>query len=67
MRTPGNSLIRPSSSTVDDIQRNIIERSKRNAISQRYHVKDDKKAIAAWSLDLNRIRRVFDVRPVTPA
>jgi len=35
-------------------------------ISRRYHAKDDKEAIAAWNLDLNKIRRVFDVRPVTP-
>jgi len=66
MHTPGHFLIRLSSSTADEIQRNIIERNKRNAISRRYHAKDDKKAIAAWSLDLNKIRRVFDVRSVTP-
>jgi len=66
MHTPGRFLIRPSCRTADEIQGNIIERSKRNVISRRYHAKDDKEAIAAWSLDLNRIRRVFDVRSVTP-
>ena len=35
-------------------------------ISQLLHVKSDKEAIATWNLDLNRIRRVFDVRSVTP-
>jgi len=51
---------------VDRIQKNIIKRGERNVISRRYYARDDKEAIAAWNLDLNRIRRVFDVRPVTP-
>jgi len=66
MRTPGHFLIGPSSRTADDIQRNIFKRNKRNLISRRYHAKDDKEAIATWSLDFNRIRRVFDVRSITP-
>jgi len=66
MRAPGHFLIRLSPRTVEEIRRNIIKRGERNVISRRYHANDDKEAIAAWSLDLNRIRRVFDVRPVTP-
>jgi len=66
MRTPGHFLIRLSSRTVEEIQRNIIKQGRRNAISRRYHTKDDKEAITTWTLDLNRIRRVFDVRSVTP-
>jgi len=66
MRMPGYFLIELSSRTVDGIQKNIIKRGERNVISRRYHAKDDKEAIAAWNSDLNGIRRVFDVRPVTP-
>jgi len=61
MRMPGYPLIRLPSRTVVEIQEN-----KRNVISRRYHVKDDKQAIASWRLDLNRILHVFDVRSVTP-
>ena len=67
MRTLSYPLIRPLSRTADEIQGNIVKRSKRNAISRRYHAKDDKEAIAAWSLDLNRIRRIIDVRSTIPA
>jgi len=48
------------------MQKNIIKRGKRNAISRRYHAKDDEEAIATWRLELNRIRRVFNVCSVTP-
>lgn len=40
-------------------------RGQRNAISRRYHAKDDKEAIATWKLDLSRIHRVFNVRSIT--
>jgi len=43
---------------------NLVEWSKRNAISRRYHAKDDKKMIATWSLDLDKILQVFRVRSV---
>ena len=66
MRTPGYVLIRLSSRAADEIQRNIIERNKRNVFSRRYHAKDDKEAIATWRLDFNRIRRIIDVRSATP-
>ena len=66
MRTPGHVLTRLSSRAADEIQRNIIERNKRNVFSRRYHGKDDKEAIATWRLDFNRIRRIIDVRSATP-
>ena len=66
MRTPGYVITRLSSRAADEIQRNIIERNKRNVFSRRYHVKDDKEAIATWRLDFNRIRRIIDVRSATP-
>jgi hypothetical protein len=66
MHTPRDFLIKLSSRTVDEIQRNIIKRGKRNAISRLYHANDDKKAIATWRLDLDGILHVFNVRSVTP-
>ena len=65
MRTPGQFLIKLSSRATDEIRRIIIKRGKRNVISRRYHAKDDKAAIAAWKLELNRILHVFNVRSVT--
>jgi len=50
--------------TVADIQRNLVERSKQNAISRRYYAKDNKKMIATWRLDLDKILQVFRVRSV---
>ena len=47
---------------VAEIQRNIVKRGKRNAVSRLFHAKDDKEAIATWRLDLNRILHVFNVR-----
>jgi len=67
MHTPGHFFTRLPSRTVDGIQGNIIKRRERNVISRRYHAKDDKEAIVTWNSDLDRIRRIFDVRSVTPA
>ena len=50
---------------MDGIQRHIIKWGKRNAISRRYHARDDKEVIATWRLDLDGILRVFNVRSVT--
>ena len=50
---------------MDEIQRHIIERGKRNVICRFYLTKDDKKVIATWKLELNGILDVFDVRSVT--
>jgi len=51
---------------MDGIHKHIVEWGKRNAISRRYHAKDDKRAIATWKLDLDRILRVFNVCSITP-
>ena len=60
-------LIEPSTRITAEIQRNIIKQGKRNPISQRYHAKDDKEAIATWRLRLDRVRHIFNVRSVTSA
>ena len=50
--------------TVAEIQRKVIKQSGRNPVSRLLHAKNDKEAIAAWRLDLNRILHVFNVRPI---
>ena len=67
MCTPGYFLIQSSIRTTGGIQRQIFKRGKRNAISRRYHAKDDKEAIVNWRSDLDGILHVFNVRLVTPA
>jgi len=62
MRTHGYLPIKLSSRTVNGIQENIVKRGRRNVISRLYRAKDDKEAIAAWELDLNRVWHVFNVR-----
>jgi hypothetical protein len=62
---PGDFLTKLSTRTMDEIQRHIIERGKRNGISRRFHKKDDTEAIATWRSDLDRILRVFKVCSVT--
>jgi len=52
---------------MDEIQRHIIKRGRRNAVFRRYHAKDDKEAITSWKLDLDRTIRVFNVCSVAPA
>ena len=46
------------------IQKKLVKWSGRNVVSRRFHAKDDKKTIAAWRLDLDKILQVFKVRPV---
>ncbi|KAF9650091.1 hypothetical protein BDM02DRAFT_3112699 [Thelephora ganbajun] len=46
--------------TVTEIQRNIVERGKRRVISRLFHAKNDKDTIAAWRLDINRVLHVFN-------
>ena len=46
------------------IQGKIIKHGKQNIVSRLVHAKNDKKTIATWRLDLNRILLVFNVRPV---
>jgi hypothetical protein len=50
---------------VADIERRLVKWGKRNAVSKRFHAKDDKEAIANWKLDLNRLLQVFNVRSTT--
>ena len=47
-----------------EIQRDIVKRDQRNAVSRLFHAKDDQDAISAWKSDLNRILLVFNVRSV---
>ena len=61
-----NFLIKLSTRIADEIQRHIVKRGKRNAISRLYHAKDDKEAIANWRSDLDGILRVFNVCSATP-
>ena len=44
------------------IERKIVKRGKYNLICRRLFPKDDKKRIAAWRSDLNRILHVLNVR-----
>ena len=54
----------PNRRTVSEIQRNVVNRGKRNVVSRLFHAKNDKDTIAAWRLDLNRILHIFNVRSV---
>ena len=56
-------VFNPSAMTV--FQRHIVKRGKRNAVSGFLYRKDDKAAIVAWKLDLDKFRHVFDVRSFT--
>jgi hypothetical protein len=51
-------------STLAEIQRKIIRKGKRNAVTRLLHAKNDKETIAAWKLDLNKILLIFNVRSV---
>ena len=59
MRVPGDLLAKPPTRTVTEIQKHIVERGKRNAISRRHHAKDDRGAIAMWGLEFNRTLHIF--------
>lgn len=48
--------------TVADIEREIVDWSKRKATDERDF---DKQTIAAWRLDLKKFLQVFEVRPMT--
>ena len=52
--------------TVAAIQQHIIKRgSKRAKVREIFQPKDDKKLVAAWNLDFDEIRRVFEVHSFT--
>ena len=48
-----------------EIERKVTIRRKCNAISRLFHSRGDKKKIAAWRSDLNRILHIFNVRLAT--
>ena len=43
------------------IQKHIVKRGKRFDFPQVFHTKGDETLLAAWRLELEKIRRVFDV------
>ena len=49
---------------VGEIERNVIKEGKRNAISRRLHAKNNKKKMATWKLDLDKVIQIFNVRSV---
>jgi len=51
---------------VAEIQRKAIKYSKRNAVSQLFHAKNDKETIASWKVELNMILQVFNVCSAVP-
>ena len=48
---------------MSEIRSHIVKRGKRNVLSRSLHAKDNEKDIAAWKVDLGRIRRALDVCP----
>jgi hypothetical protein len=52
---------------VAEIQKKVIKRSGRNAVSRLLQAKNDKEKIAGWRVELNRILHVFNVRSVISA
>ena len=49
-----------------EIQRRVIKRTGRNAVSRLFHAKNDKESIAAWRSDLSRVLQVFTVCSMFP-
>ena len=49
-----------------EVQKHIIRRGKRSVLSTPFHKKNNDGAFAAWKLDLDRIRRVFEVHFFPP-
>ena len=47
------------------IQKHIVKRGKQTIFRQFFRAQEDEKALTAWSLDLDKIRHVFDVRSFT--
>ena len=64
MCMPNSPLTRFRSRTVEEIQKQIVERGKRHVASRVLNAKGDKDKIAAWRQELNRITQNFNVRPV---
>jgi len=53
--------------TVEEIQKNIIEKRERNRISRLLNAKNDKETIVTWKSNLNTFLHVFNVCPVIAA
>ena len=49
------------------IRRSIVKLGKQNLISRISHARNDKRTIAAWTSDLDRILQVFKVCPAVPS
>ena len=64
MCMPSSPLTRFRSRTVEEIQKQIVERGKRHVTSRVLNAKGDKDKIAAWRQELNRITQNFNVCPV---
>ena len=47
---------------MEGIRRNVIKRSRRNAVCRFVHARNDKETIATWKSDLDGILQVFTVR-----
>ena len=47
-----------------NVQKRVDERSKQSALYRAFHVLSDKRAIASWDRDFNRILHIFNVRSV---
>jgi hypothetical protein len=50
---------------MEDIRMHIIKWGKRNAFSRTFHAKGNRKAIAAWKINLGQIRRTLNMRLFT--
>jgi hypothetical protein len=50
--------------TLGEIQREIVKKGKRNAISRLFHAKINKETIVAWKSDLGGALLIFNVRSV---
>ena len=50
---------------MNKIQEKVIKQGKRGVITRHFHARSDKKVVATWRLDLNRIFHVFNVCSVT--
>ena len=61
---PWNPLTDLSIRIVDEIQRNVIKRGKRNAVSRWLRAEDDGRAVATWRSELNSIQDIFNVRAI---
>jgi hypothetical protein len=56
----------PYRRTVAEIERQVKEQRERSLASRIFHAKSDRGKIAAWTSDLKRILKIFDVRCLAP-